>query len=351
MPLVPVTEPRVRLDGAPLRAAPLRRFLLRREILLVLAMVAVALASGLHESAFLTRSNLSFVAADAAATAVLAVGQTIVLLTRGIDLSVAPILGLSAVVVGFLGQNHNLPLGIGVVVSLAVGLGLGVGNGFLIAVTGLPPIISTLGTLSVYGGLQFVVCNAWSPHTVVNIPNSYVNFGNDNAFNGLAWLVVIAAAITAVVAVVLRHTRFGRSLYAIGDDAEAAYRAGIRVRLVLFCAYAACGLLAGFAGLIYLVHTGSADSTTGTDTSVNLISIAAALIGGTTLTGGKGGVVGSALGAVFLSLALTAMVFAGIDPIWEPAGVGALILLAVVSDRRRGGTGSGALTRSAGGAA
>jgi ribose/xylose/arabinose/galactoside ABC-type transport system permease subunit len=345
---VPLTQPPLPVTGGTARRSAALRLLVHRGTLLVLAMVAIALASGAHESAFLTRSNLSFIVADAAATAILAVGQTVVLLGRGIDLSVAPILGLAAVAVGFPAQNHGLPLAAAVPIALLVGAVLGVVNGLLVAVAGLPPIIATLGTLSVYGGLQFVVCNASPPHTVVNIPNSYVAFGNANVFNGLQWLVVIAAAVTAVVAIVLRYTAFGRAVYAVGDNAAAAYRAGIRVRLVLFSTYVVSGLLAGLAGLIYLVHTGSADSTTGTGTSVQLLSIAAALIGGTALTGGKGGAVGSALGAVFLSLALSAMVFAGIDPIWEPAGVGAFILLAVISDRRPRRPGSGALRRMGG---
>jgi ribose/xylose/arabinose/galactoside ABC-type transport system permease subunit len=109
------------------------------------------------------------------------------------------------------------------------------------------------------------------------------------------------------------------------------------VRSVLFASYVACGLLAGLAGLIYLAHVGSADSTTGADSSIQLYSIAATLIGGTTLTGGRGGVVGSFLGAIFLSVALTALVFAQVSAIWEPAGVGVLVLVAVIADRGPGG--------------
>lgn len=324
----------------------LARVLGRRELLLLVAMIAIAIVSDVHNSAFTSRSNVAFILADAAALAILAVGQAVVLLGRGIDLSVAPVLGLAAVTIGFPAQSHGLALAYAVPIVLAVGAGLGVVNGLLVAVAGLPPIIATLGTLSVYSGLQYVVCDAISPHTVVNIPQSYVNFGGAMLFNGLVyWLTVIAAVIAIVVAVGLRYTRAGRAIYAVGDNADAAFRAGIRVRLTLFSTYVVSGTLAGFAGLIYLVHVGSADPTTGTSTAIELYSIAAALIGGTALTGGKGGAVGSALGAVFLSLALSAMVFAGIDPIWEPAGVGALILVAVVTDPRLRGAGAGALRR------
>lgn len=304
----------------------------RRELQIVAAIVLVSGASAAVHPDFLTAGNISFMLADAVATVLLSIGQTIVILGKGIDLSVAPILGINAVFVGLQAQNHNLPVvaGLGIVVGL--GILLGIGNGLLVSLAGLPPIIATLATLTVYGGIQFIVSHGLQ---VDSIPNLYSSIGSDDLVPGIPWLIVIAAGFVAAASLVLNKTRFGRAIYAVGNNAEAAFRAGIPVRRVVFSTYVLSGALAGLAGLVYLCHTGTADSTTGSATNVELTSIAASLIGGTSLLGGRGGPLGSALGAIFLSVALTAMVFARIPPIWEPAGVGVLILLAIVFDRKR----------------
>ncbi len=303
----------------------------RREAQLVLAILAVfALSSALHHT-FASASNISFILADSVATMIVAVGQTIVVLARGIDLSVSPVLGIAAIGVGFPAQDSNLNIWLALLFVLLIGIGLGSFNGFLVAVVGIPPIITTLATLTIYGGLQFIFT---SGQEVVNIPNTYGQLGNANMLPGIPWVIVIGAAVVGLAHFFLTKTVAGRAIYAIGNNADASFRAGIPVRRVLFATYVICGGLAGLAGLIYLCHVGSADATTGSDTNVNLMSIAAALIGGTTLLGGRGGPLGAALGAVFLSEALQAMISFRIDPIWEPAGVGALILIAVVSDRK-----------------
>lgn len=303
----------------------------RRELLLLVAMAVIVVASTAAHSYFWSARNISFILADSMVVTFLALGQTFVMLARGIDLSVAPILGLSAVIVGFQAQDHGLGLVPAIFLGAGVGIALGVGNAILVSIVGLPPIIATLGTLSVYGGLQFVVTGG---RQVDHVPTVYTNVGTRDLVKGVPYILLIGLFAVVVTAAVLRHTPFGRSVYAVGDDIEASYRAGIPVRRTLFLCYVACGFFAGLAGVVYLMRTGSAVATTGTDTNSNLLAIAAALIGGTALTGGRGGAFGGLLGAVFLSLTLAAMVFARIQPVWQPAGVGVLILLAVVSDRR-----------------
>lgn len=321
-----------------LGVAPLGRrrgvvvLLARREVQIVVAILVVSGVSAAIHPDFIAPGNISFMLADAVATALLAIGQTIVILGKGIDLSVAPILGISAVVVGLQAQNHNLPLVAGLAIVIGLGVALGVGNGLLVSVAGLPPIIATLATLTVYGGLQFIFSNGLQVDT---LPNAYSTLGSTDLLPGVPWLIVIAAGFVGVFSLFLNKTTLGRSIYAVGNNADAAFRAGIPVRRILFLTYILSGFLAGIAGLVYLCHTGTADSTTGSDSNVELTSIAASLIGGTSLLGGRGGPLGSALGAIFLSVALTAMVFVRIPPIWEPAGVGVLILLAIVFDRKR----------------
>jgi ribose/xylose/arabinose/galactoside ABC-type transport system permease subunit len=312
---------------------------------LLLAILLVGgVSTALHPN-FGSASNISFMLADSVTTMVLAVSQTVVILGRGIDLSVAPVLGIAAIGVGFPAQDHHLNILLALLFVLLIGAALGVGNGFLVAVVGIPPIITTLATLTIYGGLQFIFT---SGQEVISIPTSYGNLGSADVVPGVPWLLVIGAAVVAGAYFMLTRTVPGRSIYAIGNNSDAAFRAGLPVRRVIFATYVISGTLAGLAGLIYLCHTGSADATSGTDSNLNLTSIAAALIGGTTLRGGRGNPVGGALGAVFLSVALTAMVFARIPPIWEPAGVGVLILLAVIAGGE--GTHVRKMLQSAGGA-
>jgi ribose/xylose/arabinose/galactoside ABC-type transport system permease subunit len=317
-------------------ATPTRRWdpgalVRRRGALLIVAMIVIAFASAISHPAFLHASNISFVLADSMVITFLALGQTFVMIARGIDLSIAPIMGLSAVIVGFRAQDQGMGLLPAIFLAAGVGLVLGLGNALLVAIAGLPPIIATLGTLSIYGGLQFVITGG---RQVDHVPSVYTDLGSSQMFPGVPWALIIGIVAVIAVAYTLRHTVFGRQVYAVGDEVEAAFRAGIPVKRTLFICYLLCGLFAGLAGLLYLLRHGSAVATTGSDDNSNLTAIAAALIGGTALTGGRGNAVGSILGAIFLSLTLTAMVFAHIPPIWQPAGVGALILLAVVADPR-----------------
>ncbi len=297
---------------------------------MVAILALFALCTALHPQ-FGVSSNIAFILADSVTIMIVATGQTIVVLGRGIDLSVSPVLGIAVIGIGFPAQDHNLNIWLALLFALLIGAGLGIGNGFLVSVVGIPPIIATLATLTIYGGWQFIICGGES---VVNVPAAYSNFGNANLLPVVPWLLVVGVAAVAAAYVFLTRTITGRSIYAIGNNADAAFRAGIPVRRILFTTYVICGFLAGLAGFIYLCQIGSATSTTGSDSNTNLMSIAATLIGGTTLLGGRGGPVGSALGAVFLSEALQAMISFRINELWDPAGVGVLILIAVVADRK-----------------
>jgi rhamnose transport system permease protein len=283
-----------------------------REIQLVLVTLAIFAITTAHQSSFLSAGNISFLLADGMAVAVVAVGQTLVVLTRGIDLSVAPILGTSALALGFLAQSHNVTPLEGLPLVIAIGAVLGLGNGLMVALAGIPPIIATLGTLAVYSGVQGIVAHG---QEVVTLPPSYFSLGNDDLVSGIPYLGLVGLAVAVLFALVLWRTRFGRSIYAVGNNADAARRAGISVKRVIISSYVLCGALAGLAGLVFLAHVGSADST---------------------LTGGKGGVIGSYLAAIFLEVALAALVAFRINPIWEPAGVGVMILIAVLTDPTTG---------------
>ncbi len=308
----------------------------RREILVSAVIVVVVAASTAAHPYFWASGNIAFIFADSVVITFLALGESFVMLGRGIDLSVGAIMGLSAIVVGFRIQDHGMTLLPAVALGAAVGLVLGLGNALLVGVVRLPPIIATLGTLSVYTGLEFVVTNG---NQVDTIPSSITNLGSNTVLPGIPVILLLTLPFVLVSAWVLRYTSFGRSLYAVGDDAEAAYRAGIGVQRVLFSTYLISGLLSGLGGVAFLIYTSGASSTTGIND--NLTAIAAAIIGGTALTGGVGGAIGPFVGSVFLTVTLTAMSFAHVADVWQPAGVGVLVLLAVVYDSRaaaRGGT-------------
>jgi ribose/xylose/arabinose/galactoside ABC-type transport system permease subunit len=301
----------------------------RREILVTAVIVIVVAASTAAHPYFWASGNLAFIFADSVVIAFLALGESFVMIGRGIDLSVGAIMGLSAIFVGFRIQNDGISLLPAVLLGAAVGIVLGLGNAVLVGVIRLPPIIATLGTLSVYSGLEFVITNG---NQVDTIPNSITNLGSNTVLPGIPVIALLTLPFVLIAAWVLRYTTFGRSIYAVGDDAEAAYRAGLPVQRILFSTYLISGLFAGLGGVAYLIYTSGASSTTGIND--NLTAIAAAIIGGTALTGGVGGAFGALAGSVFLTVTLTAMSFAHVSDVWQPAGVGVLVLLAVVYDSR-----------------
>jgi ribose/xylose/arabinose/galactoside ABC-type transport system permease subunit len=301
----------------------------RREILVTGVIIIVVAASTASHPYFWSSGNVAFIFADSVVITFLALGESFVMIGRGIDLSVGAVMGLSAIVVGFRIQNHGMTLLPAVLLGAGIGIALGLGNALLVGVVRLPPIIATLGTLSVYSGLEFVVTNG---NQVDTIPSSITNLGSHTVLPGIPVILLLTLPFVLISAWVLRYTAFGRSVYAVGDDAEAAYRAGIGVQRVVFLTYVISGLFAGLGGVAFLVYTSGASSTTGIND--NLTAIAAAIIGGTALTGGVGGAFGALVGSVFLTVTLTAMSFAHVSDVWQPAGVGVLVLLAVVYDSR-----------------
>lgn len=301
-----------------------------RPLTLAAVTAATTLAVGLTHPGFVALQNLRFMLLNCVVLSLLALGQTLVIATRGIDLSVAPILGLSAMVTGLMAQGDGLPLAGAFAVALAIGLVLGTANGLLVARLAIPPIITTLGTYSLYSGLIFLYSNGAQ---VDSVPHAYATLGNGVVAAAFPVPIpaLVLAAVLAAMWLVLGHTRFGRAILAIGNNQAAAYNAGIAVQRVQVVAYTLSGVLAALAGLMFISYTGSATVTTGTGDHMELQSIAVALIGGTAIAGGRGSMAGTVLGALFLSVVLTALVFLHVPPIWYSAGEGLMILLAVTA--------------------
>jgi ribose/xylose/arabinose/galactoside ABC-type transport system permease subunit len=317
--------PAARPSGA--RRSFLRR-MEARDLTLVGVTVVFALLVGLVNRDFLSAQNLRFMLLNSVVLSLVAIGQTLVIAMRGIDLSVAPLMGLSAILCGLLAQSQGLPLAEAVAISLMLGLVLGAANGMLVALLDIPPIITTLGTYSLYGGLTFIYSNGTQ---VDAVPPSYAAFGNDALWQALPipTPVLILLLVLGLFWYLLGHSRFGRAVLAVGNHAEAAYNAGLPVTWIRIRVYALSGMLAAFAGLMFVCYTGSATVTTGTGDHVELQSIAVALVGGTAIAGGRGNVIGTVLASLFLSVVLTALVFLRIPPIWYSAGEGLMIIAAV----------------------
>jgi ribose/xylose/arabinose/galactoside ABC-type transport system permease subunit len=312
-----------------------------REITLIVATIVTLLAVGAFNHRFISLDNIRFMVLNSVVLSLVALGQTWVIATKGIDLSVAPIMGLTAVVTGLLAQNSGLPLYQAFALALLIGLVLGTINGVLVAKVSIPPIIVTLGTYSIYSGLIFIYSNGTQ---VTSVPNAYATFGNGVI---APWLPLPIPVLTLAIALllcwfVLGQTVFGRAVLAIGNNATAAYNAGVSVTSTQVRVYMISGVLAAIAGLVFVSYTGSATVTTGTGDHIELQSIAVALIGGTAIAGGRGNMIGTVLGGLFLSVILTALVFLHVPPIWYSAGEGAMILLTVTLGMRQRAAGKAA---------
>jgi ribose transport system permease protein len=301
---------------------------------------------------FLTLNDFSLIAQDAAWYLVMAVGQTFVIVTAGIDLSVGSVLVLAGVVADLWCIHHGGTnsgwgtIGVGCLLGLLTGLGWGALQGFLIAKAKVPPLIVTLGGFYAAGeGVSYLITGGSDFRTV---PKSLVNtigLGNFPG-TGIPWLIVVPFAIAIVGGLVLAFTRFGRYTYAIGSNPEAARRAGINVDRHLIKVYALCGLLAGVAGILSLANF---DSTTIASHSFdNLQVITAVVLGGTSLFGGRGSMLGSFLGLAISQILLTGLVIVGVNQYWQEVAIGAVLVAAVYLDQIRRRQGGGGRTTWAG---
>jgi ribose transport system permease protein len=284
---------------------------------------------------FVSASNARNVATDAAVLLVVAVGMTFVIVTAGIDLSVGSVLVFSGVVaaraMNAVGGNSWGTILVGLLVALGCGLGWGVINGFLISKAKVPALIVTLGTFGMALGFALLITGGVDERSV---PFKLVDtIGTGRVGNQVPYLVIIAFAVALVFAVLLHATRFGRYTYAIGSNEEAARRAGIRVDRHLIKVYALMGTLAGLAGFLSLARFST--TTIGGHSTDNLQAIAAVVIGGTSLFGGIGTLLGTVFGVFIPAVLQNGFVIVGVQPFWQQVAVGAVLILAVYLDQLR----------------
>ena len=307
-------------------------------IFLVLVGICVTF-SVMKPHAFATAFEARTVSTNASVLLVVAVGMTFVIITGGIDLSVGAVLvfsGVAAAEAMHAGSDSSLHAGWGtllwgLVVALLSGLAWGLVNGFLVALAKVPPLIVTLGTLGAAYGLSQIITHGQDLRGVPLVLTRDVGLGRMPG--GIPWLVVIAACVTALGAAVLTFTRFGRYTFAAGSNAEAARRAGIDVNRHLVKIYGLQGFLAGLAGFLALAYFNT--TTISGHSSDNLAAITAVVIGGTSLFGGRGTVIGTAIGVFIPAVLASGFVIIGVQSYWQNVALGVVLVLAVYVDQIR----------------
>lgn len=295
----------------------------------LMVLAALLLGLSLVSEHFFTTGNLTVVLRQAALQFLIASGLTIVVLTGGIDLSIGAVLGLSACVGASIVAKGELMLG--VTAALATGLACGVVNGLCVTYARIPSFIATYGMLWIAHGLAYVFMKGEVIH---GFPQALRFAGAGFAF-GVPMPVLIGLGVLCVLAVMLKHTRFGQCIYAIGGSAEATRLCGVPVQRRLIGAYGMSGFLAAVAGLIVMARTNAADSGMGEE--LLLPAIAAVCLGGTSLMGGHGGIAGTAVGALILVLIINGMNLLHVSTFWQSLVMGVLVILAVLADMLMGG--------------
>ena len=306
----------------------------QRETLLALCILALIGLVGWRAPVFLTGASLANLLTDSTLLVMLALTQMFVIITRGIDLSVASNLALSGMMAALLAARMpQLALPVVILAAVAIGLFLGLINGWLIGYLALPPIVVTLGTMSVYRGLVFVLSGgAWvSSH---QMPADFVAFPLSRLL-GVTHLVWIAGALVLLTWLLARYTHFGRDLYAIGNQPQAARMSGIPGARRLLWTYGLSGAMAGLCGYLWVARY--AVAYTEIAYGFEFTVIAACVIGGISIAGGSGTVAGAVLGALFLAVINNALPVVKVSPFWQSALTGAVILTAVLINARGNG--------------
>ena len=316
-------DPRASVPRSPLRTV-LDRSL---EYGLLIGFILLCALLTMVSPVFLTPINLLNVALQASVVAILAFGQTFVILSAGIDLSVGSVLALTGAVMAMqTGQNGVL---VGILVGLLAGAVLGALNGLFVTRARVAPFIATLAMLAIARGLTYI----YTQGSPIRVDQPAFNVFGQGTVGAVPVPVVIMLAVFVVCLVVLTQTRFGRYVFAIGSNPEVTRLAGVPIDRYVVAVYAISGLLAALGGLILTGRLAAADPNAATGYELDVI--AAVVIGGTSLFGGRGGVFGTLIGALIIAVVGNGMVLLNVNPFWTQAVKGAIILIAVLPDSLR----------------
>lgn len=303
----------------------LKKLLKTKEIGIILILVVLSILIQLENPIFLTYSNIIDVCRNTSYTLVIAVGMTFVLIAKGLDLSVGSLTALGGLV-SALAMTNGIPIPIAVLLGMMVGAAFGIINAFCIVKLNIPAMIATLGSMYMARGLVMIVTKG-SP--VFPLPEAFGNFGK-GYFLGVPYVVIIAAVLSIIAHWVLSSTTYGRKVYAIGGNAETAKFAGINVAMVTASCYVISGALAALSGILTAARMGSGQPSIGDGTEMTVIT--AVIIGGTSLNGGAGTILGTVLGALLMNVLTSGMNLVGVSPYWQKFVMGLIIIVAVGAD-------------------
>jgi rhamnose transport system permease protein len=327
--VAPHREPPAARPDVSSRRLTERVFRVRESGIVVVLAVFVAVTT-IVQPRFLDSQNIQFVLVNTTVFALLALGQTMVVVSRNVDLSVGSVLGLSAYLsANLFGQVHGIPVPVVFLVGLGIGLACGTLNGLMVSLGRVPSLVVTLATLYIFRGADILIVGG---NEVVSqtLPSSFAKIPQANVL-GVPYLAIAVAAVVVAGAYYLRTFRSGRELYAIGSNPDAARLAGLPVGRRVFTAFAVSGALAGVAGVLWAAQYQTIDSSAGTGYELQVVS--AVVVGGVAIFGGSGTAIGAAIGALLLNTITSALNVLGISPFWDQAIAGFLLLVAISLDR------------------
>lgn len=308
-----------------------RRFKFSTELVLLVINIIIIIILSVFTDSFFSSYNIGNIFKQASIIGIVAISSTIVIISGGIDLSVGSIVGLTAMISAVLMSEDKVNMSIlpAVLIALSAGTIIGLYHGFIIYDIKIPPFIATLGSMFVIRGIVKMISGA---QTIARLPDSFTGFAQYLLF-GISSLVMVWLIVALIINVILRYTRFGRNIYVIGSSQEVARLSGIPMRLNFYSIYILAAFLCSVAGVLLSSRLNSAVPTGGT--GYELTAIAAAVIGGASLSGAKGSVIGTVLGTLLMSLITNAGVHLEIDPFLMQSITGALLTIAVVIDQVR----------------
>src|SRR2546421_531488 len=294
------------------------------------ALILACIFFSIRSDRFLTGGNFSLIIQQVMVVGTLAIGQTLIILTAGIDLSNGAIMAFSSIVMTRLAVHNHVPPLLAILLGLAVATAFGLANGLLVTRVPLPPFIVTLGMLSI----AFALTHIYSQEqTVTGVPSTLTALGRTFTIGGtdVTYGSIVTIVLFLFFAYMLGQTAWGKHVYAVGNNPEAARLTGIRTKRVLVGVYVTAGLVYGIAALLSVARTGVGDPQAGaTD---NLDSITAVVIGGTSLFGGRGTVVGTLIGALIVGVIRNGLTLIGVDALWQTFATGIIVIIAVAVDQ------------------
>jgi ribose transport system permease protein len=311
-----------------------QRLFRAREAGIFLVVIVIMVILSIATPNFFTASNLAIVARIIALNSIIAMGMTLVILLGGIDLSVGSVVALASVMVGFVMVKLQMPIWVSVLAGLLTGVIIGFLNGTLIVRTGVAPFIITLGMMGLARGLALVITKG---STISGLPEAYLALGQ-GYWGLIPYPVIIMVILAVIIHIMLSRTTFGRRIYFIGSNEDAALLSGINVNKIKIIVFSICSTLAAVEAVIETARMSTAQPASGV--GYELTAIGAVIIGGASMSGGEGTILGTILGATLLGLITNGLIMLGVSAYWQQVFSGAIIILAVALDtlrRRRAG--------------